>query len=110
MKLLKTERDAFLDKNLLVFISLPMKYSKDRRISKLKKKYKGMPFVFVFSNDLKKNPLYHTFFDPTSFITGTWSSSMILINKELTDLRIDISKLAGYKTFKSVNQKAPKSL
>ena len=103
------EKKVFENKKFLVFVSIPIKYKDNDKLNKIIKKYKKSSVVFVYSKELTKSILYHTFFDPTSFLLGTWNEeqNFLFTQNKLTKMFSEFRKFLypdeyiGIKTLKS---------
>lgn len=66
--------------------------------------------VFVFSKDLKKSFVYHSFFNPASFIMGTWSGLLQESNNIFTEAFMEINNIVGKNKYKVSTQFKTKTL
>jgi hypothetical protein len=58
----KREKSVFLNKDFVVFLTFPMKFANNRRVSNLPKQFPNLAINCVFSKNATKNCFYHCMF------------------------------------------------
>lgn len=89
----KIEKEVFIDKKYLIFLTFPLKYASSKKILSIGKRYPEFNIAVVFSKDATDNSFYHCFFGAEDFIFNKIGEIMYYKKERLYDLFNEMEEL-----------------